>query len=172
MTPTPGQPAAATIRDSPVDCAASLRELAATADEWGAGWTPEEAHDENSIGGGGSGRLELPLTAGIRHGVVTCRVRAEPAAVDREEGCRLTLEVESESYRLNVPAVAILSFGGLGAIAATLWPFFPALLGLAPLAVVLALCAWFLVASRVRTSSPAEFLDLVVERCGGNEARP
>ncbi len=81
----------------------------------------------------------------------------------------MTLSAESERYRLNVPAVAILSFGGLGAIAATLWPFFPSLLGVAPLAVVLALCAWFLVASRVRTSSPAEFLDLVVERCGAGQ---
>jgi hypothetical protein len=165
LNPTPGPPAAATVRDSPTDCAATLRELAETADEWGAGWTPEAPSGEGSIGGAQGGRLELPVTAGIRHGVVSCRVRAEPTAGAREGSCRLSLEIESERYRLNVPAVAILSFGGLGAIAATLWPFFPVLLGLAPLAVVLALCAWFLVASRVRTSSPAEFLELVVERC-------
>jgi membrane protein implicated in regulation of membrane protease activity len=94
--------------------------------------------------------------------VLTCRVEARPAGA----GTRLTLTVEAEDYRLNRAAVAILAFGAAGAIAATLWPFFPQLLSVAPLAVVLALCAWFLVAARVRTTTAAEFLELVVEECG------
>jgi hypothetical protein len=137
--------------DSASGCDATLEHLSSAADEWGAGWTRE----------GLGGRLELPVTAGVRSGVLTCSVVAE----QRPEGCRLVLSVESESYRLNTAAVFILLVGGLGAVAATLWPFFPQLLSVAPLAVVLALCAWFLVAARVRTSTASEFLELVGDRC-------
>lgn len=138
--------------DTTVDAEATLVALDRAAESWGAGW--ERA--------GLGGRLELPVTAGVRRGVLTCRVEARPAGA----GTRLTLTVEAEDYRLNRAAVAILAFGAAGAIAATLWPFFPQLLSVAPLAVVLALCAWFLVAARVRTTTAAEFLELVVEECG------
>ena len=58
-------------------------------------------------------------------------------------------------------AVVILLFGTAGALATMLWPFYPRLLGLAPLGIVLSLAAWFLVASRLRSSGLEEFFAAV-----------
>ena len=114
---------------------------------WGATWTPE----------GTGGRLELPVLAGLRHGVLVGRIGSEPSS----SGSRVIFRVEQRHFALQRAALAILALGAAGGITATLWPFFPALLGLAPLAVVLAIGAWILVASRLRTSTPDEFLELV-----------
>ena len=66
-------------------------------------------------------------------------------------------------------ALAILVLGAAGGIAATLWPFYPPLLGIAPLAVVVALAAWILVASRLRTSTPNELLEIVAGDSRSNQ---
>jgi hypothetical protein len=58
-------------------------------------------------------------------------------------------------------AVAFLVLGALGATAAVLWPFVPALLTLVPLGLVLALGSWYLVVVRLRNSGVEEFLDAV-----------
>ncbi len=126
-----------------------LAAAARAADLWGAGW-------ERAIDGG---RLELPVTAGVRRGVVAGRVKVEPAGA----GSRITFAVDESRYHLNRPAVAVLAFGALGGIGTTLWPFYPKLLSFAPLAVVLALAAWLLVVARLRTSGPEDFLALVAE---------
>ncbi len=126
-----------------------LAAAAHAADLWGAGW-------ERAIDGG---RLELPVTAGVRHGVLTGRIKVEAAGA----GSRVTFSVDQSRYRLNLPAVVVLAFGALGGIGTTLWPFYPKLLAVAPLAVVLALAAWFLVVARLRSSGPEEFLELVAE---------
>ena len=68
-----------------------------------------------------------------------------------------------EHYRVNKQAVVILVAGAISGLVLMLWPFFPALLGFAPVAIVLALIAWFLVVSRLRMAGPREFLDTVAE---------
>ena len=134
-------------RTSPLAPSEALAAIAVAAEEWGAAWTPR----------GDGGRLDLPVTAGVRRGVLSGQLGVRPAGA----GAELVFEQREARYQLNRPAVAILLMGGAGAVAATLWPFFPQLLAAAPLAVVLALCSWFLVASRLRNSTPDDFLELV-----------
>ncbi len=126
-----------------------LAAAAHAADLWGASW-------ERAIDGG---RLELPVTAGVRRGVLTGRIKVEAAGA----GSRVTFSVDESRYHLNLPAVVVLAFGALGGIGTTLWPFYPKLLAVAPFAVVLALAAWLLVVARLRSSGPEEFLALVSE---------
>lgn len=131
-----------------MDRATALASVAKAAELWGAEWQPD----------GYGGRLLLPVTAGVRRGVMKCRLTLEGAGSGHSRG---HLVVEEEHHWLNRPAVMILVLGAAGALAATLWPFFPKLLAVAPLAVVLALVAWLVVVSRLTTSGPAEFLELV-----------
>jgi len=85
-----------------------------------------------------------------------------PLTVEPAEGGSLLHFVEEESHQsVNRPAFFILLLGALGAGATILWPLYPPLLGFAPVGVVLALAAWLLVASRLRTSGPEDFLRLV-----------
>jgi len=125
----------------------ALAAVARASEIWGATWRPE----------GVGGRLELPVLAGLRHGLLIGNISAEPATI----GSRVILRVEDRRYRLQWTALAILALGAAGGITATLWPFFPSLLGVAPLAIVVAIGAWILVASRLRTSTVEEFLELV-----------
>jgi hypothetical protein len=125
----------------------ALTAVGQASEVWGATWRRE----------GSSGRLELPVLAGLRHGLLVGRVWTEPAAT----GSRLIFRVEERHFRLQWTALIILTLGAMGGITVTLWPFFPSLLGVAPLAVVVAIAAWILVASRLRTSTPGEFLELV-----------
>jgi hypothetical protein len=59
--------------------------------------------------------------------------------------------------------VVVLIFGGAGGLIVALWPFFPGLMPLLPVAVVLALAAWLLVVARLRSSNPGDFLKVVAE---------
>lgn len=109
-----------------------------------------------------SGRLRLPVAAGLRHGVVHGTIRAEPA----EEGSRVVFEQESQEYWLQSTSVALLCLSALGALLVILWPFFPPGSGwmqVAPLGAVLALAGWFLVTSRIITRDVGDFLDLLQE---------
>ena len=126
----------------------TLADLETAAEIWGAGWRPD----------GWGGRLELPVTAGLRRGVVSGRVSVETTP----NGSRVLFRVEESHHTLNVAATMVLLLGAVGALAVTLWPLFPPLLALAPLSLVLAFTAWLLVASRLRTSGPEDFLELVV----------
>jgi hypothetical protein len=76
-------------------------------------------------------------------------------------GSVLNFAVEESHQSVNRPAFFILLLGALGAGATILWPLYPPLLSFAPVGVVLALAAWLLVASRLRTSGPEDFLRLV-----------
>ena len=132
----------------------ALAAVAAAAESWGAEWQPR-------IDGG---HLALPVLAGIRHGVVRGRVRAEGRPGG---GSRLAFVPEEARYGLNTSAVAILVLAGLGGLLTVLWPFYPSLLAAAPLGAVIALSGWFLVVSRLRTSGPDDFLAHVVAEAGG-----
>jgi hypothetical protein len=124
------------------------------ASEWGA---------ELGDGEGGARKVRLPATRGLRIGWVEGALTAEPVP----GGSRLSFRVLGEEYRLRTAAVAILLLGALGGLVVALWPFFPRLLPLLPLGVVLALAAWFVVLSRLRVSGPMEFLDMVSAVAGG-----
>ena len=127
--------------------AAVLAGVADAAELWGALWRPTP----------GGGALELPVTAGVRRGVVRGRLEVEAAPA----GSRLTLAVEESRYRVHAASVVVLLFGAAGGLAVLLWPYFPPLLRVAPLAAILALAAWFLVVARLRSGGPEEFLGVV-----------
>lgn len=128
---------------------ASLAAVATVAADWGALWEPD----------GWGGRLTLPVVAGLRRGHLIGRVHAR----ERGAGTHLSLDIDAEQLTVNRPAVAVLAGGGAGGLAVALWPFWPPLLGLVPLGAVLALCAWFLVTSRLRHAGVEDFLEQVTD---------
>lgn len=136
-------------RDLAESSAELLEAVPVAADLWGALW-----HADSE-----GGRLTLPVTKGLRRGVVVGRLQLNPLAA----GTRITLEVETSDFRLNRSAVVVLLLGGVGGLTTAVWPFFPGLLRLAPIGAVLALVAWLLVASRLRTSGIDDFVDLLSE---------
>ncbi|MDX1644218.1 MAG: hypothetical protein R3244_07670 [Thermoanaerobaculia bacterium] len=111
------------------------------------------------------GRLLVPVRAGIRAGVVEVDWSAEPLA----EGTRLRLEVIEEVFRTSTAAVSILAIGAAGGIMTVVWPLHPDLLGLAPLGALLALLAWLLVVSRLRSYGPEDFLSTVADLASEEE---
>lgn len=134
------------------------------AEDWGAGW---EA-------GASGGRLELPVSAGLRHGRVSARVdlRDLPDLRDGGSGAEgprteITLRPERTEYHLWTPAVVVLVVAVAGALLTVLWPFFPKLLPIAPFGAILGLSAWFLIITRLQNRGPEEFLALVVAHAGG-----
>lgn len=126
----------------------SLERLAEAAEEWGADWHRE----------GLGGRLDLPISAGLRHGWLRVVVSAE--AIDKQR-CRLGFDVQEEALALHRPAVAVLSLAAFGALVVSLWPFFPWILPIAPISAVLAVMGWLMVGSRLRHRGLSEFLKLV-----------
>lgn len=126
-----------------------LQTVDEAAEVWGAAWQPD----------GNGGRLDLPVVQGLRQGVLTGRLRAEPV----DEGSLVRLEVDESHLRINWSATAVLLMGALGGLSLVLWPLSPTILQLAPIGAVLAVVAWLLVVSRLRYSGPGDFLDLVAE---------
>lgn len=143
-----GQPSSEHRREIPADRDAALEAVEEAAEAWGAAWTRE----------GTGGDLALPILAGLHRGWVRARVASEPAGPERTE---LRLSVAERHEGIHVPAVFILLLSAAGAVLVTLWPFYPRLLPLAPFGALLALGGWFLVVSRLRSSGPEEFLELV-----------
>jgi len=122
----------------------SLELLAATAEDWGGGWESD---------GPQSGRLAIPVLAGLRRGFVVGRVDVEAAG----EGSRLRFQPEESHYHVQKPAVVILllaAFGGLLTIAGL---FVPSLLPLVPVGALLAVASWLVVVVRLRNTGPEEF---------------
>lgn len=129
--------------------AAVLQTVEEAAEIWGAAWQPE----------GQGGRLDLPVVQGLRQGVLTGNLRAEPA----DGGTLVSLEIEESHVKINWSAAGVLLMGGLGGLTLVLWPLSPRILQLAPIGAVLAVVAWLLVVSRLRYSGPVDFLDLLAE---------
>lgn len=127
----------------------ALESLASAADIWGADWQA----------GSSSGTLQLPVVRGLWRGVEQCRVTVESMG----SGSVVDLTVVESRQQLNRSAVVVLLFGGAGGLIVALWPFFPGLMPLLPVAVVLAIAAWLLVVARLRSSNPEDFLKLVSE---------
>lgn len=138
-----------------LDAEKTLTAIEHAAELWGAHW--------NRLGTGG--RIELPVHAGVRRGVVSGRLWTEP----ERTGTTVIFRVESSVYSLKSGAVSILGVGGLGALALTLWPLYPPLLAVAPLALVFSVLAWLLIASRLQNAGVEDFLKLVAS---GGEDHP
>jgi len=119
---------------------------------------------------GGDGlTLWLPVNTGIRTGHIVVRVRVTGDAAT----ARVEIQPTEAHMRIHRGAAVVLGFGAAGGLVAILWPFFPRLLQLAPVAAVLAVVAWLLVASRSRSHDLAEFLELVekmADEAGSNHA--
>lgn len=130
-----------------MDRPAALSAVSEAAEAWGAAWDAEDR------------TLVLPALAGIRRGVLRGSVLAE----DADGGTRLRFAVESAEWHLQTAAVVILLLSAFGALFTVVWPFFPSLLPVAPFGALLALGGWFLVVSRLQSSGPEEFLELVTK---------
>jgi hypothetical protein len=145
---------------SSIELAASpeqaLAGVEAAAELWGA------AFDRDGLGGA----VRIPVRAGVRRGVAQGNLRVEPLG-DSES--RLTLEIDSATYRLQVQLVVVLAIAALGGLAALLWPLLPRIQPLAPFGAILALSAWFLVITRLDVSRPEDFLDAVAAEIGRTE---
>ena len=133
------------VPDSPQQ---ALSSLARAAEMWGAELEPQDR----------GGRLHLPVTAGLRRGLISGTVQVEPLG---DGGSRVVFQPEERVDQIHTPAVVILLLAAAGALLAVLWPFYPRLLPVAPFGVILALGGWFLVVSRLRSSGPDDFLELV-----------
>lgn len=128
---------------------AALAAAGRAAEAWGAELQRER----------GQARLTLPVIAGLRRGVLSGPLTAEPAG----EGSRLVFRPEDAHYYVQPASVVILLLAVLGAALTCLWPFFPRLISVAPFGVILALCGWFLVVSRLRSSGPEDFLGTIAD---------
>lgn len=116
--------------------------------------------------GSKGGRLLLPVLAGIRRGRVLARLSVVPSG----DGSEIRLDVEEEEYEVNRPAALFLVLGAIGGLVTILWPLAPEqMLDFLPLAVVFLLGSWLLVASRLRTAGPRDFLDTVAELADSDE---
>ena len=138
-----------------LDCppADALTAVGEAAEAWGADW-------QRGIEGG---RLGLPIAAGIRRGLVRGQIR-----IDRTvDGSRVSFRAEETVFYVQAAAVGILGLAAAGGALTVAWPFFPALLPLAPLGAIVALSGWFLVITRLTTSTPDDFLRLVAEIAAG-----
>lgn len=139
-----------------LDCAPAdaLAAVGTAAEAWGADW-------QRGIEGG---RIGLPVAAGIRRGIARGQIRIERAGA----GSRVWFRTEETVFYVQTAAVAILALAAAGGALTVVWPFFPALLPLAPLGAIVALSGWFLVISRLTTSTPDDFLRLVGEIAAGD----
>jgi len=125
------------------------------AEAWGADW-------QRGIEGG---RLGLPVAAGIRRGLARGQIRVERSGA----GSRVSFHAEESVFYVQTAAVGILVLAAAGGALTVAWPFFPALLPLAPLGAIVALSGWFLVITRLTTSTPDDFLRLVAEIAAGGQ---
>lgn len=140
-----------------VDCPPpeTLAAVGRAAEAWGADY-------ERGLDGG---RIELPVAAGIRHGVARGQVRVRRSG----SGSSILFHTEETVFWVHTAAVALLVMAAGGGLLTVIWPFFPALLPLAPLGGIVALAGWFLVVSRLTTSTPDDFLRLAAELAAAGE---
>lgn len=128
-----------------------LKRVARHADMWGGAW---EAFDKTS------GKLGLPVSAGLRRGWVEGDVRIE---ADPKGGSVLTFEEDHAAYRVDRASVMILVAAALGCLVTLVAMFLPKLLPLLPIGILLAIGAYLVVIARLRNSGPEEFFEAVAE---------
>lgn len=154
MPPVPVQeePHRVRVSASPGDALAAVGQAA---EDWGAAWSRS----------GDGGSLELPVRAGLRHGLRVGRIEVErvrpPQGRGGEEGTEVRFVGERSEYQVWLAAVVILLLSAAGGVMTVIWPFWPELLELAAIGAVIALSGWFLVVSRLRNQGVEEFLETV-----------
>ena len=119
-----------------------FEKLAPLADRWGGSFDAK------------TGRLELPVLAGLRHGVLI----GEVEALAHQGGAKVRLRVSSCHYALDRGSTFSLSLAAVAAFAALVLPFFRQLWPLLPPALAIAIAAWLFIIARLRTSSAEDFL--------------
>jgi hypothetical protein len=129
------------------------------AEDWGASWEP--SGDVTPV----SGKLHLPVVAGLRRGFQEGHVTIEDGADGDQQSVRF--QVERQSYRLWTPAIALLLVAAWGGVMSVIWPFWPHLLAYVPIGLVLAFSAWFLIVPRLRNEGADEFLGMVAAYAQG-----
>lgn len=102
-----------------------------------------------------TGRLELPLQAGLRSGGLV----AEVEALVSRDGSKLRIKIQEEHYLLDRSATFLLTIAAVGAIATLVLPFFPRFWLLLPPALVLAIAAWLFIVARLKSRNLDDFLD-------------
>jgi len=124
------------------DREAALAAVSATVEAWGGAWTAQGDGDE----------LRVPVEAGLRRGFLRARVTATNAG----PGSELTIEIVEARWWVHRVAVALLLAAAVPAVAAVLWPFYPAVAPLVPLGLVLGAAAWLAILARLRHRGAAE----------------
>lgn len=130
---------------------AALAHLAREAEAWGGRYDAA------------SGRLELPVLAGLRRGWLDGTVHAEPAADAAAGGARLVYRVTDSVYRVQPLPFFLLLVAGLGALLVVVAPFEPRLLRFLPAGAMAALAGWLFVVATLRNSGPEELLAAVAD---------
>ena len=86
---------------------------------------------------------------------------SQPNALRRARAC--ASQVEDEQFTVRGAQIVVLVFGALGGLLLMIAPFFPALMTLAPIAILFLVAAWFLVAAQAKHHGAREFLNQVEE---------
>ena len=115
---------------------------------------------------GTGGKLETPVAAGLRRGIVEAEVETRSAG----SATHLTLRTTKESYQLQGRELVVLLMGAAGGLFMVIVPFAPHLFDLLPMAGILLLLAWFLVASRARHRNLRDFLQEVRDELTDDES--
>ena len=129
---------------------AALNLIARQAELWDADW---QGIDRTS------GKLGLQVSAGLRRGWVEATVRTEPLGTGR---CRMIFEPDHDEYRIDRGSVMILVASAFGCLVTVVAMFFPLLLPLVPVGILLAFGGYLVVIARLRNSGPEEFFESVV----------
>ncbi|MEE8525670.1 MAG: hypothetical protein V3T72_17170 [Thermoanaerobaculia bacterium] len=132
----------------------ALRLVGEAADAWGASW---KTRGDRGLW------LRLPVMAGVRHGWVAGEVEVEAA----DGGSQLVYRVDESEYRLDKATVFTLVLAAFGALVSVVGPFFPGLVRLMPIGIMLTVAAWLFIVGRLRNSGPEEFFEDVVDELAG-----
>ena len=119
--------------------------LESLVEEWDGVWQPQGAF---------TGRLGLPVSAGLRRGWVAGELRVDP----RGEGSELIYRIDQEQLEVDYRSVSILLISAAGGLASMIIPFIPRLMPLLAISIVLAFTGWLMVVNRLRNSGAEDFL--------------
>ena len=134
-----------------------LRLIGEAADAWGASW---KTRGDRGLW------LQLPVLAGVRHGWLSGDVDVERDG----DGVRLVYRIDESDYRLNRATVFTLVLAAFGALVTVFAPFFPGLIRLMPVGIILTVAAWLFIVGRLRNSGPEEFFeDILAELAASDE---
>jgi len=133
--------------------------IAAVAEDWGGEWNA----------GSDGGRLTLPVVFGLRRGLVEVEVELTRLGEGRT---RLVWRTAESRLAVERSSVAVLSIAAVPLVVTIVWPFYPALFPLVPVAAIFGLIAWWLVVSRLRSHGPEEFFTQLAEAPPAGESEP